>query len=403
MKKVTVIGAGLGPDTLTAEARAALSRADVLLGAARVIEAYKEKRSHQCYLPKDVAACIESEDAQAFAVLVSGDVGFYSAAAGLCEALSAYDLSFIPGISSVNALFARLKMPWQGAAFASAHGRSLCGGGACVVDIVRRNRLTFCLAGNNANEIGAALHEAGLGHIKTHSGENLGTEQEQVRETTAEGLACGEFPALTALLFVNEAFDARTPHGLPDGSFSRLPGIPMTKSETRAIVMSKLDLRPESVCWDVGAGTGSVAVEMALAAYLGHVYAVERREDAMPVIKQNCAAFHVGNVTAACGVAPAALEALPSPDAVFVGGSGGELGGIIASALRKNPDTRVVVAAATIETASAALSAFNGMGLEPQITQINAARGKQAGKLHMMQAQNPVTILSAGGKPWADF
>ena len=397
LKKIYIVGVGLGADTLTPEARDAISRADVLLGAEKIIAEYREKRSFPYYLPKDVAACIECEDAETFAALVSGDVGFYSAAAGLCEALRAYDLRFIPGISTVNAFFARLKIPWQDAAFISAHGRELHGGAVNVVDTVRRNRLTFCLTGNNIKEIGAILRKAGFSQIKTHIGENLGSEQERVYEASAEALSRDEFPSMTALLFVNEAFDGRTPCGLADDSFSRLPGIPMTKSETRAVVMSKLNLRPESVCWDVGAGTGSVTVEMAFSSFRGHVYAVERREDAIPLIEQNCTAFHVGNVTAVCGEAPAALETLPPPDAAFIGGSGGELGEIIAVALRKNAAARIVLTAATIETVSAALSAFGKSGLEPEIVTINTARSKPAGRLHMMEAQNPVTIISAGG------
>ena len=425
VKKVDVIGVGIGRHTLTSEAREAISRADVLIGAAKVVEAYKEKRTIPLYLPKDVAACIENEDwdgdgegvgvgdgvgngvgvgdgvgvgngdgvGAAFAVLVSGDVGFYSAAAGLCEALPACELRFIPGISTVNAFFAKLRMPWQDAAFVSAHGRD-----ANVVDAVRRNRLTFCLAGNNVNEIGVALCKAGFGDIKAHIGEDLGTERERVFETSAQGLSDGGFSSLTALLLVNEASDDRTPCGLPDGAFARHEGLPMTKSETRAVAMSKLGLRPNSVCWDIGAGTGSVAVEMALSAYRGHVFAVERRADATPFIEQNCAAFHVGNVTVVCGEAPAALEPLPAPNAVFIGGSGGELGEIIASGLRKNPEARIVVSAVTIETVPAAMSAFGAAGLEPQIIQINVARGKRAGKLHLMEAQNPVAILSAGGR-----
>ncbi|MCL2166868.1 MAG: precorrin-6y C5,15-methyltransferase (decarboxylating) subunit CbiE [Clostridiales bacterium] len=396
MKKVAVVGVGLGQHTLTPEARDAISQAGVLLGAANVLEAYQEKRSHPYYLPKDVAACIEREDAETFAVLVSGDVGFYSAATGICAALSAYELRFIPGISTVNAFFARLKLPWQDAAFISAHGR-----GANVVDTVRRSRLTLCLTGNNTDAIGEALCKAGFGGIKVHVGENIGAEQERIHETTAEELSRGVFPSLTVLLFVNEAFDDRTPHGLSDDSFSRLPGIPMTKSETRAVVLSKLNLHPNCVCWDVGAGTGSVTVEMALSVYRGHVYAVERREDAIPLIEQNCAAFHLGNVTLVRGEAPAALEMLPSPDAVFIGGSGGETGEIIAAVLRKNQGARIVVTAVTIETVSAALSAFHDRGLDPEILQINVAKGIQAGALHIMEAQNPITFLSVGGKPCA--
>ena len=396
MKKVTIIGMGLGESTITTEAKEAVARADAALGAPRALELCKgmAKRLYPCYLPEDVAAVVENEDGQEFAVLVSGDVGFYSAAQGLVEALSAYDLRFIPGVSTVSAFFARLKLPWQNAAFISAHGREMN-----VVDTVRRNRLTFCLTGNNINDICAALCKAGFADIKVHIGENLGADQERTYEATVDDLTRGEFPSLTVMLFVNEVYDDRTPFGLTDTSFSRLPGIPMTKSETRAIILSGLNLRPDSVCWDIGAGTGSVTVEMALNAYRGHVYAVERREDAIPLIEQNLKAFHVGNVTLLRGEAPVVLKALPIPDAVFIGGSGGKLNEIVAAVLHKNPDARIIVAAVTLETVSAALSVFAGFGLTPEVVQLNVARAKQAGSLHLMEAQNPVTILSAGGKP----
>jgi len=395
MKKVTIIGIGLGAGTMTPVAREAIEQAEVLFGAPRVLELCKDMPipSYPYCLPDDVAALIGSENAREFAVLVSGDVGFYSAAAGLCDALAEHDLRFVPGISTVSAFFARLKLPWQDAAFVSAHGRK-----ANVVDTVRRNRLTFCLTGNNANEIGTALCKAGFGHIQTHIGENLGTEQEQVCETVVKALVQRDFPSLTVLLFVNERFDDRTPCGLPDSYFSRLAGIPMTKSEIRAVILSKLGLRPADICWDIGAGTGSVTAEMALFAYCGHVYAVERREAAISLIEQNCAFFHLGNVTALCGEAPVVLETLPVPDAVFIGGSGGELSAIIFSVLAKNPDARIVVTAVTVETVSTALAAFSQAGLEPEIVQINVARGNQVGGLHLMEAQNPVTILSAGGR-----
>lgn len=165
MKKITIIGVGLSENTITPEAREMIERADVLFGAPRVLELYKglADRSYPYYLPDDVAAAVADEDAQEFAVLVSGDVGFYSAASGLCEVLAAYDLRLIPGISTVNAFFAKLKMPWQNAAFVSTHGHNMN-----VVDTVRRNRLTFCLTGNNVKEIGAAMNRAGLGYIQTH-------------------------------------------------------------------------------------------------------------------------------------------------------------------------------------------------------------------------------------------
>ena len=396
MKRVTVIGMGLGAATITDAARQAIERAEVICGAPRVLSLYPQKltRTYPCYLPQDVAAVIAKEQAQEFAVLVSGDTGFYSAAAGLAAELAAYDINFVPGISTVNAFFAQLKLPWQEAAFISVHGRAVN-----VVDTIRRHRLTFCLSGNNINEIGAALSRANFGHIKVFIGENLGTEQERVYETVAECLTKAEYPLLNVLLFVNETFDNSTPCGLPDSSFMRLAGLPMTKSETRAVILSKLNLRPSYICWDIGAGSGSVTVEMALSAYLGKVYAVERRADALALIQQNCAAFHLGNAVAVCGEAPALLETLPVPDAVFVGGSGGQIGAIVASVYQKNPQARLVVAAITIETVYLALAAFKEADREPEITQLSVSRAKPAGQLHLLEAQNPLFILSAGAKP----
>lgn len=402
MKKVTIVGMGLGEDTLTAEAKEAISQAEVLLGAPRVLELCggfsahlsvgSSARSYPHYLPKDVAAFIEKDNAQNFAVLVSGDVGFYSAAAGMCELLTAYDLRFVAGISTVNAFFAKLKLPWQDAVFISAHGRDIN-----AADIVRRNRLTFCLTGNNLTEIGTALCKAGFGSIQAYVGENLGTEQEKIYDVTAKQLVKGDYPVLTVLLFVNESADDRTVCGLPDEQFSRLAGIPMTKSETRAVVFSRLRLRSDSICWDVGAGSGSVTIEMAHCSYRGRVYAIERKEEAIPLIEENCRAYHLGNVIVIHGEAPYALADLPAPDAVFIGGSGGQLGVIINGILHKNPNARIVVTAVTIETVSAALEAFIDAGLEPDVIQLSAARGRPAGELHLMEALNPVTILSAGG------
>ncbi len=394
MKEISIVGMGLGADTMTLEAKDAITRADVILGAPRMLELCSDMQKTCCsvYLPDDVAAVVAQNDAQTFTVLVSGDVGFYSAAAGLNKALNAYDIRFIPGVSTVSAFFAKLRLLWQDTAFVSAHGRE-----SNIVDTVRRNRLTFCLTGNNVDEIGAALKKAGLGDVLTHVGENLGTEQERIYATAAESL--GNCPSLTVLLFVNDAYDGRIPCGLPDHCFARLEKTPMTKSETRAIIMSKLGLNPTDICWDIGAGTGSVTVEMALSAYRGHVYAVERREEAISLIMQNCTAFHIGNITAVCKEAPGALDTLPAPDAVFIGGSGGELPEIINMVLRKNPLACIVITAVTLETVQTALTAFKDAKLEPEIVQISTARAKKVGELHLMEAQNPVTILVAGGKP----
>jgi len=393
MKSVAIVGIGVGANTITHEAMETICNAEVLAGAPRMLEIASAivvnmpKRQYSCYLPEDISAIIAKENAERFVVLVSGDVGFFSAATKLSETLDKYNCHLIPGVSTVNAFFAKLKIPWQEAAFISAHGRIVN-----IASYVRRNRLTFCLTGNNTADIAMQMKSAGLGHITTYFGENLGTEQEHIFETTAGDLL--QAP-LTVLLFKNDIYDDRTPTGLPDDNFVRIEGVPMTKSEVRAIAMSKLNISPHFVCYDIGAGTGSVTVEMALSAHRGHVYAIERRKDAIPLISRNLAAFNIDNVTTVCGEAPSALNSLPVPDAVFIGGSSGEIAKIIQTVLEKNLNIKIVITAVTIETVSLAIKAFESAGMKPDITQISIARGKRTGKLHLMEAQNPITIISS--------
>jgi precorrin-6Y C5,15-methyltransferase (decarboxylating) CbiT subunit len=146
----------------------------------------------------------------------------------------------------------------------------------------------------------------------------------------------------------------------------------------------------------IGAGSGAVTVEMALAGFRGRVFAVEREEAAVNLIRENCRRFHTGNVTAIHGEAPGILTELPSPNAVFIGGSGGSenLKGIIAAARSKNPHARIVATAITIETASTLLAALPAASL----FQISAAVGQRAGSSHLLIAQNPVMIISDSGK-----
>jgi precorrin-6Y C5,15-methyltransferase (decarboxylating) len=183
-------------------------------------------------------------------------------------------------------------------------------------------------------------------------------------------------------------------HGIEDELFLR-GNVPMTKSEIRSVSISKLQLRPGDVIYDVGAGTGSVSVEMALQAREGRVYAVEYDEEALGLIRRNAEQFGAWNLNVIEGKAPGALEDLPAPDRAFIGGSGGNLAEILELLTKRNPRIRVVVNAITLETMAEAVSQFSRLGFaDVDIVQIFAARGKAAGNYHMMQGQNPVFIIS---------
>ena len=180
--------------------------------------------------------------------------------------------------------------------------------------------------------------------------------------------------------------------GIADEDFIR-GSVPMTKREVRAAIRSHLGVRRSDTIWDVGAGTGSVSVELALTADEGAVYAVERDEEALGLIEENRRRFGAWNLRVVRGTAPEALRELSAPDAVFIGGSKGNLRGIADAALAKNPNVRLCMTAIALETLSAALEAFRDMDTE--IVQIAVSRAKAAGELHLLMANNPVFLITA--------
>ena len=394
MQTVTLIGMGASADTLTAEAREALGRAELVAGAQRLLDALPAGVTAErvpAVRPADVLAVVAG--AQNAAVLYSGDTGFYSGAAGLLARLKEAGIParVLPGLSSVQMLAAALGRPWQDWKLVSAHGRpcdpvaAVCGG-----------RPAFFLTGTGESgpaALCAQLAAAGLGALPVTVGENLGLASRRIFAGTAAGAAGERFGPL-AVLLAEPAFrlPARTP-GWPDETFVRAEGVPMTKRAVRAQVLAQLALCPGETVWDVGAGTGSVSLEMAYANGGAPVWAVERLPEACAVLEENRRRLGGWNVRPVSGEAPAALAGLPAPDAVFIGGTRGRLGPILDAALAANPAVRICLTAIALETLAAALDACTARGLEAEITQIAAAHA--AGRPHLLRAANPVFIITA--------
>ena len=394
MQTVTLIGMGASADTLTAEAREALGRAELVAGAQRLLDALPAGVTAErvpAVRPADVLAAVAG--AQNAAVLYSGDTGFYSGAAGLLARLKEAGIParVLPGLSSVQMLAAALGRPWQDWKLVSAHGRpcdpvaAVCGG-----------QPAFFLTGTGESgpaALCAQLAAAGLGTLPVTVGENLGLASRRIFAGTAAGAAGERFGPL-AVLLAEPAFrlPARTP-GWPDETFVRAEGVPMTKRAVRAQVLAQLALCPGETVWDVGAGTGSVSLEMAYANGGAPVWAVERLPEACAVLEENRRRLGGWNVRPVSGEAPAALAGLPAPDAVFIGGTRGRLGPILDAALAANPAARIGLTAIALETLAAALDACAARGLEAEITQIAAAHA--AGRPHLLRAANPVFVITA--------
>jgi precorrin-6Y C5,15-methyltransferase (decarboxylating) len=392
MKRIAIVGVGTGYGTVTGEGMKAIENADALIGGKLSADLFARlgKKVHYEWRADETKAIIDSEMAENIAVLVSGDVGFYSGAELLVKALIDYDVTLIPGISTVQAFFAKIKLPWKNAALISMHG-----GGQNIVDTVRRNELTFSLTSQNKAEIGERLTGFGFGSVKVYVGENLGSESERVFETTAGKI--GEETTKenrTVLVFENPDFNGQVRPGIADGDFFR-GETPMTKAEIRAIVMGKLGVSPDSVCADIGAGTGSVTVEMAFAAYKGKVYAIEKEQSACRLIEQNTRKFQVGNVEVLESEATEAIRILPKLDAAFIGGSGGKLSGIIGLLLKNNPEVRIVLTAITLKTVTAAL----GLLPNAECVQVGVSRLQKG----MLVANNPIFVVNGGGVSRADI
>ena len=393
---VTLIGMGSGqPENLTLQGLAALRQADLILGARRllaVLPAGCTENRAAAYRPDEVAELLQASGAENAVLVYSGDTGFYSGASSMVEKLEALGVRarVLPGLSSIQLLAAALGRPWQGWNLVSAHGRTCDPVAECM-----QGRPTFFLTGGSEDPatLCAQLAAEGFGDVQGVVGQCLGTPEEKIFRGSVKELAAGRFNSLSVLLVeAAEVLPRRAP-GLPDEAFER-GDVPMTKQEVRAAVLAKLAVRPEDILWDVGAGTGSVSVELALAAPRGRVYAVECRPEGCALIKANREKFRTRNLVLVEGLAPAALSDLPAPDAVFIGGSKGSLAAIVDAALDKNPDARICVSAIALETLSAAVAALTAKGRTVQVSQIAVSRAKAVGGLHLMMAQNPIYLIT---------
>ena len=395
---ISLIGMGSGcPESLTAQGLAALQGAGLILGAKRLLEHLPAGCTDNCkavYKPEDILACLAAQPDTDTAILYSGDTGFYSGAAKLLPLLRAmgYSVRVLPGLSSVQLLAAAVGRPWQDWKLVSAHG---CACDPVAECLTAGGKPVFFLTGGAETpaSLCGRLAAAGLGDAHALVGENLGTPAEAIRFGLARELAAQSFAPLSVLLIEREALPPRRTPGLPDDAFIR-GAVPMTKQEVRAAALAKLAVTPTDTLWDVGAGTGSVSVELALAAPAGQVYAVECDPEACALIQKNREKFAAYNLTLIEGKAPEALDALPTPDAVFIGGTKGNMDAVINAVLHKNPAARLCIAAIALETLSIAVAALTAHGLAAEVTQISVSRTKTAGSLHLLMANNPVFLIT---------
>ncbi len=398
-RKVTLVGIGMGDSSqLTLEAVDACQNADVIIGAERMLSSVKMHCSNtfNAYLSDEIIGFIKSHEEYCnIVVALSGDVGFYSAAKKLIDAIEkeGYELKLVCGISSVVYLCSKLKTSWEDINLLSAHGRD-----ANIIASVKSHKKTFALLSGSdvVRSICDSLIAAGLNDVILHIGENLSYSNELITSGQPADLKNQDFGKLCVVLITNEKADSTNPLGIDDENFIRGTA-PMTKSEVRTLAITKLKLKQDSVIYDIGAGTGSVSIEMALAVPDGTVYAIEKENEAVDLIRQNKAKFGTFNLEIIHGTAPDAIRELPEPTHAFIGGSSGNLNDIMQTLLSKNKDMRIVITAVTLETVSEALSCMTNFGFKHRdIMQLSVSKSREIGSYNLMTAQNPVYMFTLG-------
>ena len=389
--RIDLIGCGCGVESLSQEACRAIREAQLLLGAERLLKDYAPAGIPQipAVTTEELVQYLRTASCERAGVLFSGDSGFFSGAAGLLPLLEMEEVHVFPGMSSLQLLSARLGRAWQNWRFFSAHGRN-----CDAVDVVCGEGPAFFLTGGRQDPafLCAQLCQAGLGDLRVTVAERLGLQGERIVEGTARDYSTERFDPLSVLLAEAAPQPFRRTPGLPDELFRREEGIPMTKQEIRSTILAKLEIGPADLCWDIGTGTGSVGIEMALQAKA--VYGIECDEKALHLAERNRSALGAWRLRLIGGRAPEALEGLPCPDAVFVGGSGSVLPEILEAADRANPMARICISAVTPETLHTALSVLEEQGREVEICQIAVTRSRLAAGMHLMLAQNPVWLIT---------
>jgi len=390
--KIYIVGIGMdGYKTLTKEAENAVSEAEVLIGAERMLAPFSayEKTKFTEYRSEEIVRYFEENKPSSAAVLMSGDCGFFSGAKKLSELLSEYDPEIICGISSPVYLCSKLKKDWSDCCFVSLHGKK-----ANIVRNIKTHRNTFFLLGGDITPADICKRLCGydMGDIIVHIGEDLGYENERISSGNACEFTDMPTSGLCVMLCENCGYEKTVLSGIPDEQFIR-GDVPMTKSEVRTVAVAGLGICDDSICWDIGSGTGSVAVEMAVRCGNGLVCAVEKNAEAVKLIEKNRIKFGCDNIEIYSGYAENILDALPVPDAVFIGGSGGQLFSIIEKAYSMNRNIRLTVTAVSLETLSECAVIFDKLCLEAEITQIAVTRTRKVGKHTMLSAENPIYII----------
>ena len=408
--KIHIVGIGDdGLDGLTGHAKSLIDAAEVVIGSTALLSRLPEPSS-QTKLVCDgsldeLRSSIGELNGRPAVVLASGDPLFYGIAKFLADELGKDRFEIVPHVSSMQLAFARVKESWDDAYLSNLAVQPL----DRVVDSIRSAERVglFTTEANPPSAVAEALLDRRIDYFHAFVCENLGTPNETVTQGSLESIRGQSFSPLNVMVLVRRAGAADLPSG---GSKIRLFGNPddvflqsrpkrglMTPAEVRSIALAELELQIDSVVWDVGAGSGALAIEAAAIASQGKVFAIEMDAEDYNLMLQNAERFQVPTLVPIHGRAPKAFEDLPEPNAIFVGGSGRSVPELVGAAAARMKHGRLVANVSSPDNLVAVQAVMESAGYRSDVRMINIARGQQQLDRVRFESLNP-TFLVVGGK-----
>ena len=407
-EKIHIIGIGDdGLAGLTQAARDIVGKAQLIVGSAQTLSAVLYTGAELREVSGDLDALvslIDDRSSDRIVVLTTGDPLFYGVARYLCERLGKDRFEVIPHVSMMQTAFARIKESWDEAYLANLASIPL----ERAVEKMRSAEKAglFTTEQISPADVAAELSKRGIDYFTAFVCENLGSPNERVTQADLNELSSLDFAPLNVLILVRKPGVPGKPRtastgrlfGNPDELF--LQSTPkrglLTSTEVRVIALSLMELRPDSIVWDIGAGSGRVSIEAARIACEGTVYAIEMDPEDHQLIQENATRFAVPNVVAVMGKAPEAWQDLPDADAIFVGGTGREVSEIAAaSCARLSPGGRIVVNCGSISNLSALPKALASNASDVEVRMVNIAHATDQLDSVRFESQNPTFLISA--------
>ena len=406
-EKIHIVGIGEnGLDGLTAAARELIQNAQVLVGDEHTLASMPASKAQRLTVGLDLDATlprIAAAAGQRVVVLASGDPLFYGMARYLCDKLGKDRFEVVPHVSSMQLAFARVKESWEDAFLTNLSSHDL----PSVIERIRGAEKVglFTTEAHPPAAVARAMLDRGLDYFTGYVCENLGSPDERVTQGELRELADQAFAPLNVMILVRkpnvpdrprEAIGRRL-FGNPDDAFlqSKPKRGLLTPAEIRAMALAEMDLGPASIVWDIGAGSGSVAVEAAQIARDGRVFAVEMDVEDHRLIIENAKRFGVGNLVPVLGHAPEAWQELPTPDAIFIGGTGQGISRLVDAAYgRLRPGGRLVATISSIDNLAETHRTLHARCPEVKVWMLSLAHGNCQMERLRFEAMNPVFLVA---------